>query len=266
VASPDSDFGVLFDIDDTLVDFSGAARAALLDVAASFQESAGSRSGSGGRAAADVRDRVLHCWELVSEREYGRFLAGELTFDEMLVVRMTAVVREMDPAGVLGLDPAELELLRNQSIFTHYRPYEDVPPVLGRFRAAGVAIGVMSNSDGAYQRRKMVAAGLDGLLERAVFSGDLGVSKPHPAIFAAGAAALGLPADRVVYVGDRWATDVVGALRSGLSAVWLNRPGLPRPAGAADDLDEVPRAGERLAELAGLQALDAAFARSLLTH
>lgn len=254
-----SDFGVLFDIDDTLVDFSGAARSALLEVAMCFVDLPQWPTG-------DVGKQVLRCWEMVSEREYGRFLAGELPFDEMRVGRMTAVIREMDPAGALGLDPAELESLRNDSIFTHYRPYEDVPPVLAHLRAAGVAVGVLSNSDGAYQRRKMVAAGLDGLLGRAVFSGDLGVAKPHPAIFTAGAAALGLPAHRVVYVGDRWATDTVGALRAGLSAVWLNRTGLPRPDGADEDLAALPGSSGRLAELTGLQPFDAAFAKTLLVR
>ena len=282
---PTSDIGVLFDIDDTLVDFAGAARSALLEVAASFDLAArgavgappgavaAHRAGAAHRADGagrpsrqEVGEQVLSCWEVVSEREYGRFLAGELSFDDMRLARMTELLREMDPSGVLGLDPAELELLRNESIFTHYRPYDDVPPALERFRSAGVTVGVVSNSDGDHQRRKMAAAGLDHLMAAAVFSGDLGVSKPDPAIFVAGAAALGLPVDHVVYVGDRWATDAVGALRAGLSAVWLNRLELPRPAGAADDLGSVPGSADRLAELTGLEPLDVEFARRLVTR
>ncbi len=245
--------GVLFDIDDTLVDFAGAARLALLEVAARFP----------GPAAA-TSERVLRSWEMVSEREYNRFLAGDLTFDLMLVARMAAVVSEMDPDGTAGLDAVELERLRNESIFTHYRQYVDVPATLAGLAAAGVPVGVISNSDGPYQRRKMAASGLDALVDTAVFSGDLGVSKPDPRIFLAGAARLGLPPARVVYVGDRWATDTVGALAAGLSAVWLNRLGHPRPDSAADQLSALPGASARLVELPDLRSLDAELVARLV--
>jgi putative hydrolase of the HAD superfamily len=251
---PAPEFGVLFDIDDTLVDFAGAARLALLDVAASF----------GGTSQEETGEQVLRSWEVVSEREYSRFLAGELSFDDMLVSRMAAVVAELDPTGGRALDPVKLELIRSESIFRHYRQYEDVPGCLARFRAAGISIGVVSNSDGDYQRRKMAAAGLEKLVPGAVFSGDLGVSKPDQEIFLAGADMLGLPPARVVYVGDRWATDAVGALTAGLSAVWLNRLGASRPAAAAEQLAAVPGAHARLAELAELQSLDHDFAVRLV--
>lgn len=260
-----ADFGVLFDIDDTLVDFAGAARSALLDVAATFGAGPPGTSAVDRRSASATPEHVLACWAVVSEREYGRYLTGELTFDEMRVVRMTSVVAEMDPSGRLGLDPVALELLRNESIFDHYRQYDDVAPVLERLGAAGVAVGVVSNSDGAYQRRKMLAAGLGDLLTASVFSGDLGVSKPDAAIFRAGADALALPAERVVYVGDRWATDAIGALRAGLSAVWVNRTGAPRPEEAAGDLAAVPAGVHRFAEVAGLASIDVEFARGLLS-
>jgi putative hydrolase of the HAD superfamily len=50
----------------------------------------------------------------------------------------------------------------------------------------------------------------------------LGVRKPSPEYFAAVLADLGLPAGRVVLVGDDWQADVEGALAAGLWAVWFN--------------------------------------------
>jgi putative hydrolase of the HAD superfamily len=246
--------GVLFDIDDTLVDFAGAARLALLDVAALFPG-----------PPAEIGQLVLRSWEVVSEREYNRFLAGDLSFDDMLVARMTAVIADVDPTGAAGLDAVELERLRNESIFTHYRQYDDVADALARLGAAGVPVGVISNSDGPYQRRKMAAAGLEELVDAAVFSGDLGVSKPDPRIFRAGADLLGLQPGSVVYIGDRWATDTIGALAAGLSAVWLNRPGHGRPDAAVEQLLALPGAHDRLAELPDLRSLDADLLARLTT-
>lgn len=244
---------MLFDVDDTLVDFTGAARRSLLDVATHFD---GPPTATG--------QRMLDAWAEVSEREYDRFLTGLVDFDQMLVERMTAVVGVLDPAGRQALDPVELERIRNESIFTHYRPYDDVLPALSRLRIAGVPIGVVSNSDGAYQRRKLAAAGLGDLVPGAVFSGDVGVAKPAPEIFRAGAAGLGLAPEQVVYVGDRWTTDILGALSAGLAAVWVNRPGLPRPMDAADQLSSTASGAPRLAELTDLGTLDAELASALL--
>ncbi|MET3803834.1 putative hydrolase of the HAD superfamily [Nakamurella sp. UYEF19] len=252
-----TDFGVLFDVDDTLVDFSGAARSALLDVAAMFPP----RLGEG----PSIADLVLASWEVVSEREYGRFLADELTFDAMLVSRMAAVTAEMDPAGDLGLDPVVLERLRNESIFTHYRQYPDVTDTLRRFRDADVPVGVLSNSDGDYQRRKMVAAGLGELVPGGVFSGDVGIAKPEAGIFLAGARSIGMPPERVLYVGDRWATDALGALGAGLAAVWVNRDGSSRPADAQQRLDGLPGSAVRVVELPDLTGLDVGLARRLVS-
>jgi putative hydrolase of the HAD superfamily len=245
--------GVLFDVDDTLVDFAGAARSALLDVATHFDG-----------PAPETGQRMLDAWAQVTEREYQRFLAGVVDFDQMLLDRMAAVVAVLDPAGEQRLDPAELERIRNESIFGHWRPYDDVPAALARLRATGLPVGVVSNSDGAYQRRKLAAAGLADLIPGAVFSGDLGVAKPDPEIFLAGADSLGLAPEHVVYVGDRWHTDIIGALSAGLAAVWVNRPGLPRPVDAAEQLAAAAPGGPRLAELPGLERLDNALVEDLL--
>lgn len=245
--------GVLFDVDDTLVDFAGAARSALLDVATHFDG-----------PAPETGQRMLDAWAEVTEREYERFLAGLVDFDQMLVDRMAAVVALLDPAGAQRLDPVGLERIRNESIFGHWRPHDDAPAALARLRAAGLSIGVVSNSDGPYQRRKLAAAGLADLIPGAVFSGDVGVAKPAPEIFRAGADSLGLAPEHVVYVGDRWHTDVIGALSAGLAVVWVNRPGHSRPADAETQLRQAAPSGLRLAELPDLEQLDPALVIGLL--
>lgn len=71
----------------------------------------------------------------------------------------------------------------------------------------------------------------------------LGVRKPSPEYFAAVLADLGLPAGRVVLVGDDWHADVEGALAAGLWAVWYN----PR--------DGEDRRGPRVGTIHGMGSL-----------
>lgn len=44
------------------------------------------------------------------------------------------------------------------------------------------------------------------------------LGKPHPYIYEQGALLAGVPKDRMVMIGDQWATDVLGALRFGIDA------------------------------------------------
>jgi putative hydrolase of the HAD superfamily len=52
---------------------------------------------------------------------------------------------------------------------------------------------------------------------------NLGVSKPDPKMFYAGAKALGVQPEEILHIGDDPHLDVVAAQRAGLQAVWLNR-------------------------------------------
>ena len=98
--------GVLFDIDDTLVDFTGAARRALLDAVR--------------RHLGEVPDaEVIAAWEEVAEPGYSRFTSGELSFAEMLTERTKAfVVALAHPDATADIHVA-IENDRTGRIFVH---------------------------------------------------------------------------------------------------------------------------------------------------
>lgn len=63
--------------------------------------------------------------------------------------------------------------------------------------------------------------------------------------------AAGVEPSSIVHVGDSVEHDVAGAQAAGLRAIWLNRRGLPRPAGPVPDgeissLADLPAAIEKL--------------------
>ncbi len=137
-------------------------------------------------------------------------------------------------------------------------PPPAVEPLLGRL-AARYRLGLLSNWPlGVTIDRYLEAAGWDRHLAAVVVSQREGVIKPHPAIFRAAEAALGLePADRprILHVGDDWGADVVGAKRAGWLAAYLTaRPeDSPLPASGRDASVEADL------ELASLDALPAAL-------
>ena len=75
--------------------------------------------------------------------------------------------------------------------------------------------------------------------------------KPDPRIFRAAEAALGLPADTILHVGDDWSADVVGGRRAGWRVAYLatGQPDSPFPASQPSDDVEPDLRLERLADL-----------------
>jgi putative hydrolase of the HAD superfamily len=103
-----------------------------------------------------------------------------------------------------------------------YRPFGDALPCLRRLRGLGFRVGLVSNFD-LWLHDLLDALGLRDLLDGIVVSGELGIVKPAPGIFDAGARSLGLAPGRCLHVGDSIRIDVEGARRAGLTPVLLDR-------------------------------------------
>jgi putative hydrolase of the HAD superfamily len=91
---------------------------------------------------------------------------------------------------------------------------------LDRLRAAGLRLGVVSNSDGRVEEA-LTAAGLRDRFDVILDSALVGVEKPDPAIFRAALTALAVAPEEALYVGDLYDVDVVGARAAGIEAVLL---------------------------------------------
>jgi putative hydrolase of the HAD superfamily len=100
--------------------------------------------------------------------------------------------------------------------------FEDVRTALPALRAAGLRLAVLSNFD-ARLPRLLADAGLADGFDAIVYSEEVGVEKPHPAIFEEVLERLELPAARVLHVGDSRRDDVEGARAVGMQALWLTR-------------------------------------------
>ena len=115
------------------------------------------------------------------------------------------------------------------------RAYAEVGEVLTALQQRGYRLGIVSNW--SWNLREQVArVGLDGLFELIWASAYAGCNKPHPDIFFQALALMGPPEvspNRVLYVGDSYERDVVGARNAGLDVVLLDRnstagdPGYP---------------------------------------
>jgi putative hydrolase of the HAD superfamily len=107
-------------------------------------------------------------------------------------------------------------------------PVDGAREALRALGERGVPIGVVSNANGQIERvlRRVgvvqVGEGRGAPVRCVVDSHVVGVAKPDPRVFDAGLAALGLPADRVGYVGDSVTMDIGGARAAGLVPILVD--------------------------------------------
>ena len=111
-------------------------------------------------------------------------------------------------------------------------------PLLESLRAQGLKLGLVSNAfdPGWLLHRDLEQMGLEERLDFSVFSSELGVRKPHPAIFRRALEALDVEPERALFVGDRLYEDVRGAAELGMTtvqALWFRAD--EHPEGAEPD-------------------------------
>ncbi len=202
---------VLFDIDDTLLDYSAAERGGILGYLAELGLPEDRCA-----AGADV-------WHQLQEQHFGRFLAGEVDFPGQQRARAAGM---LDWLGLPALSGAEELAGWFAGYRRHHqlslRVFADVVDCLTGLSST-VALGVVSNNDEAAAREKLDRTGLLAHFRCVVCVDTAGCAKPAPGIFRHACRALGVPPAETLYVGDQLATDAVAAHDAGLRGVWLDR-------------------------------------------
>jgi HAD superfamily hydrolase (TIGR01662 family) len=128
--------------------------------------------------------------------------------------------------GMGGTPPAShacaVEITRGWERHENFELYEDTLPVLEELRAAGLKIGLVTNS-----ARDVEAFARHHRLEvdAAIGSVGHGKTKPHASIFAAVLERLGVEPAAAAMVGDTVEDDIEGALAIGMRAVLVDRLG-----------------------------------------
>lgn len=205
--------GVLFDVDDTLVDTQQAFAAALADVARHYLP----------HLDQDRHGDVLATWRADVGGHYRAYTRGEVGYLEQRMARANALHveyggAELDEAGYHAWNE-----VFEAGFAQAWAAHPDAVPVVEDLLAAGLAVGALTNAAVAYQTTKLARAGL-GHVPVLVGVDTLGVGKPDPGCFLEACRRLGTDPARTAYVGDELDIDALGAVRAGLVGVWVDRP------------------------------------------
>jgi FMN phosphatase YigB (HAD superfamily) len=188
--------GIVFDLDDTLVDLETLKLRAMDALAA--------------------RGVPMAPFRVVDGQWWSAYAAGKRSLEEVRRGRW----RDL---GVADDDVDGVEVL--------YRWYTEpteakvgAPEVLRCLRAAGMRLALLSNGFGQSQRAKIRTAGLGSLVDAVLISDETGVAKPDAVAFRQAAERLGLSVHECAMVGDNLQFDCEAALSAEYrAAFWVPR-------------------------------------------
>jgi len=181
----------------------------------------------------------LAAWSEERDRQFREEVPEfrEVDIDQR-AVRVLARLRVMAPPPVESrwddraaselVQPAEVDVVvdaYSSAFVGRMSPVSDATSTLEQLSARGFELAILSNWPLALTVDRFAEAqGWLPYLRAVVVSQRVGIIKPHPSIFRAAEAALGLGGDaggRILHVGDDWAADVVGAANAGWRTAYL---------------------------------------------
>jgi FMN hydrolase / 5-amino-6-(5-phospho-D-ribitylamino)uracil phosphatase len=181
----------------------------------------------------DRAEKVLHDWLAVHAPGAARLAASPTVLRELRMDMNRTRPDLANDMSALRRESIRLLLARAEEDTTLAEPafeaffaerqqvdfYADALPALD-FLSARYPLVAISNGNADVQR-----VGL-GRYFAASFSAHLfGEGKPHPGIFHAAAASVGMAPAQVLHIGDDAHLDAVGGLNAGMQVAWLNRGG-----------------------------------------
>lgn len=228
--------GILFDIDDTLVDTRGAFGTALATIARRYLPD----------VTPDRDADLVTFWRADVNDHFGRYTRGEIGQVEQRMSRANELHAEFGGPVLDDAAYAAWDDVFDASFRDAWAAHEDVDGVLARLVDAGLHVGALTNAALAYQTDKLERTGLADRVPLLVGVDTLGFGKPDPRVFEEACRRLGTEPARTAYVGDELDVDARAARAAGLVGIWLDRPGARRLPVLPQDLAAAQEAGVRV--------------------
>jgi putative hydrolase of the HAD superfamily len=222
---------VILDLDDTLIDYTGAASSCWQTIC---DETAPSIGAVGAQLHAAVMDTRTWYWADLERNRLGRANPVEAS--------RQIVTLAFERLGIIAGEHVEMMALayqqRRRELVTIFPESVEVVETL---RARGHRLAMITNGATATQRDKIERFDLGRLFDHLLVEGEFGIGKPDARVYQHVLGELGVSADQAVMVGDDLERDVAGPQRAGMLGVWIDRAGAGVPASSTIRPDRIIR-------------------------
>ncbi|CAJ1229525.1 YjjG family noncanonical pyrimidine nucleotidase [Lactiplantibacillus xiangfangensis] len=195
---------VIFDLDDTLLDFQAAEQASLTTILTRYHVP---------DLAVAKRIYLAHNQQVWQQIEHGA------NRDQLLDQRFKIVFAKLG----ITVDGPKVQHQYNDLLGQGFQVLPGVAPMLTKLRAAGLVLLIGTNGVQDTQIKRLVGSGLANQFDHVFISETVGFAKPDRRFFDAIFAMYpDLSPKNTVMVGDSLASDIAGAANVGLPSIWFN--------------------------------------------
>ncbi len=202
---------VLFDADNTLLDFNRSEREALCDALSQMNVT--------------PCDEMMEAYSRINQSFWKKLERGEITKAALREARFTVFCE----AFGLAVDTAALALAYTDALATKSYLLAGAEQTCAAL-APHARLCIITNGLKSVQEGRFDISPLKPLFSQVFISEELGCEKPGLAYFDAVAAALeDFDPQKTLVVGDSLSSDIQGGINAGLDTCWFNPQGAPVP-------------------------------------
>ena len=196
---------VLFDADNTLLNFDAAESKALAETLVNY--------------GIEPDAETVQTYRTINSELWRQLEKGQIKREKLMAERFTRFLKAIDAAG----GGAEMNRFYLEQLSTH--PDLMGPEVLDVLRELSevATLAVVTNGFQKVQIRRLAESGVLNFMEDVFVSEKMDSEKPNRRIFDAALRALGVEnREHVLVVGDGLSSDIQGGVNAGLDTCWFN--------------------------------------------
>lgn len=149
-------------------------------------------------------------------------VSGEMSMKDMYTYRMKAAFAD------IGMRVSSETALEIQQVYAYNQEHleltEGAQELFAFCKEKNLKIGLITNGPHLHQLKKIQSLKLSQWIPEnlIIISGQVGITKPNIEIFRLMEGRLHLSSEDLVYVGDSYENDVIGAKAAGWKVIWYN--------------------------------------------
>jgi len=202
---------VFFDLDNTLIDHTGAEERAFLHC----------YDHCGLNAGRHEVNELLTIYRTINNELWAAYRRGEVTTDVVRRERFRRILDIQFDGHDATQSPDEVSETYLHAYDTASVPLEGAVDAISLTKRHSGFLGVITNGFPRQVTRKLEHQGWTATFDVITISSLIGVAKPHPDVFKAALATREHHPSHAVYIGDNYEADVLGASKAQWKTVYL---------------------------------------------
>lgn len=197
---------LLFDFDNTIVDFTNTAKSSLRQTFVNFNT--------------QCTPEIEAIYKTINSKVWAAFERQEISAEELRVKRFADL---FDQLGTAPATPTAFSVRFLENLVLLSKAYDNVIPFLENLKKE-YRLGLITNGLKEVQRPRLHRLKMIHLFDSITVSDEIGVAKPHAGFFEHAHQTLGrqVAKEKLLVIGDNLHSDIKGAIDYGVDSCWIS--------------------------------------------